>query len=317
MTEKEDQFQIVNNWTKIRGNHTFKVGVDLRYARNLRVPSDNNRTGILEFEQRRNLRSSRQRGWWKWICHMASGRRDNFKRYVSTSTNAKEFQKRTFFYGQDTWRVNKQPNPQSMASVGNCTFPESVNATGNGALLNLMMDICTLQGYGRFSTEHGLGHREEADVRSSHRLDLSNRVNEPYFAPDMAAASTSASSVRSSDTRVTQNLPVLANQAINNATSSSRSAFTLDTGPGGRCAGYRCPTNGLLPNPGTQVNSRARPNPLRFPEIDAWNFAVQRAITPSLSLTMAYVGNKGTYTLGDSQRKHHQPERGAINLPAT
>ncbi len=27
--------------------------------------------------------------------------------YVSVSTNAKEFQKRTFFYGQDTWRVNK------------------------------------------------------------------------------------------------------------------------------------------------------------------------------------------------------------------
>jgi hypothetical protein len=45
LTEKEDQFQIVNNWTKIIGNHSIKFGADLRYARNLRVPSDSNRTG--------------------------------------------------------------------------------------------------------------------------------------------------------------------------------------------------------------------------------------------------------------------------------
>ncbi len=29
----------------------------------------------------------------------------SLNRYVSTSTNAKEFQKRTFFYGQDTWQA--------------------------------------------------------------------------------------------------------------------------------------------------------------------------------------------------------------------
>ena len=44
--QREDQFQLVNNWTKLIGNHAVKVGADLRYARNLRVPSDNDRTGI-------------------------------------------------------------------------------------------------------------------------------------------------------------------------------------------------------------------------------------------------------------------------------
>ncbi len=33
----------------IKGNHTFKVGADLRYGRNLRVPSDNDRAGLLNF----------------------------------------------------------------------------------------------------------------------------------------------------------------------------------------------------------------------------------------------------------------------------
>ena len=49
LTEREDQGQIVNNWTLIRGNHAFKVGADLRYGRNLRVPSDNDRAGLLNF----------------------------------------------------------------------------------------------------------------------------------------------------------------------------------------------------------------------------------------------------------------------------
>ena len=32
LTEKEDQFQVVNNWTRIQGNHTIKFGADIRYA---------------------------------------------------------------------------------------------------------------------------------------------------------------------------------------------------------------------------------------------------------------------------------------------
>ncbi len=49
LTEREDQFQFVNNWTKTKGNHIIKFGADVRYARNLRIPSDNNRTGEYNF----------------------------------------------------------------------------------------------------------------------------------------------------------------------------------------------------------------------------------------------------------------------------
>ncbi len=65
------------------------------------------------------------------------------------------------------------------------------------------------------------------------------------------------------------------------------------------------------------MNSRARPNPLRFPEIDAWNLALQRALTPGITFTMAYVGNKGTYTLGDSSGNTTNPNEAAITLPAS
>src|SRR4030095_13927873 len=53
LDENEQQFQIVGNVTKLRGNHTMKFGIDVRRAFNLRVPSDRHRSGELNFENDR------------------------------------------------------------------------------------------------------------------------------------------------------------------------------------------------------------------------------------------------------------------------
>jgi Carboxypeptidase regulatory-like domain len=313
LTEKEDQFQIVNNWTKIWGNHSVKLGADLRYARNLRVPSDNNRTGILnanadETSFPSNPAGAGGLGFATWLL----GDVTQFKRYVSTSTNAKEFQTRTFFYGQDTWR----PSRKLTVNIGlrwELYFPEKVNADGNGALLNLNDGYLHVAGIG------GIDRNMDWEITKSQLF--APRVGFAYQPNEKTVIR--AGYGRSFDIGVfgsifghaaTQNLPVLANQAINNATFKT-SAFTLDVGPTAPTQ-VTVPSNGLLPNPGAQVNSRARPNPLKFPEIDAWNLALQRAITPSLTFTAAYVGNKGTYTLGDSSGNTINPNEAAINLPA-
>src|SRR5580704_12985301 len=100
LTEREDQYQIVNNWTKVLGNHSVKFGADLRYARNLRVPSDNNRTGILSFSNQPTSKPSNGSlnpalpVGGLGFATFALGDVTDFLRYVSTSTNAKEFQKR-------------------------------------------------------------------------------------------------------------------------------------------------------------------------------------------------------------------------------
>ena len=112
---------------------------------------------------------------------------------------------------------------------------------------------------------------------------------------------------------VTQNLPVLANQTVV-ASSRTTPAFDLNVGP----SAYVFPTvpsNGLLPNPGYSVDSKARPDPLQFPTLDAWNLSVERALTPTLSLTVAYVGNKGTHTLGDGDGNNTNPNEATIALP--
>jgi outer membrane receptor protein involved in Fe transport len=322
LTEKEDQFQIVNNWTKIHGNHTFKVGFDLRYARNLRVPSDNNRTGILaanadETSDPANSAGAGGLGFATWLL----GDVTTFKRYVSTSTNAKEFQKRTFFYGQDTWRVSKDLT-LNLGLRWELYFPESVNANGNGALLNLDDGYLHVAGIGQVPRD--MGWTIEKKNMFAPRLGMTYKLDETTVLR--------AGYGRSFDIgifgsifghTVTQNLPVLANQNINNATFKD-SAFKwsgnptgiLDLGPPAATPTV-VPSNGLLPNPGDQVNSRVRPNPLRFPQIDAWNLALQHALTPTLSITVAYVGNKGTYTLGDGSGNTINPNEAAINLPAS
>ena len=261
LTEKEDQFQVVNNWTKVWGNHTVKVGADLRYARNLRVPSDNNRTGILNFNagQTSNPSASTQGGL--GFATLLLGQVSSFQRYVSTSTNAKEFQKRTFFYGQDTWRATRNLT-LNIGLRWELYFPEKVNAEGNGSLMNLNDGYLHVAGIGGIDTNMGWGI--EKKNMFAPRVGLTYQLNDKTVIRAGYGRSFDIGVFGSIFGHVvTQNLPVLTNQSITSATTTSP-VFTLDVGPVAPTP-IAVPSNGLLPNPGALVNSRARPNPLRFP----------------------------------------------------
>jgi len=312
LTQKEDQFQIVNNWTKIWNTHSFKVGTDLRYARNLRVPSDNDRAGLIQFNAGPTSDPAGATQGGLGFATYLLGDATNFNRYVSTSTNAKEFQKRIFFYGQDTWRAT----PKLNVNIGlryELYFPESVNGKGNGSLLSLKDGYLHIAEYGGIGSNMGW---------STDKTGFAPRVGLAYQIDPKTVVR--AGYGRSFDIgifgsifghTVTQNLPVLTNQQINAATSTA-AAFTLDKGPAAPVP-VTIPSNGLLPNPGSEVNSRARPDPLRFPTIDAWNLAVQRALTPTLALTVAYVGNKGTHNLGDGSGNTTNPNEAGITVPGS
>jgi len=349
LTEKEDQFQIVNNWTKTIGNHAIKLGTDLRYGRNLRVPSDNDRTGVINFDNNptsnQNLTTAELAAGGSQggisFATMALGDVTSFNRYVSSSTNAKEFQKREFFYVQDTWRASNKLT-LNLGVRWELYFPESVNAPGNGALMDLKDGYLHVAGIGGIKSNMGWtfpwDKQFEPRLGAAYQLNPKTVIRAGYGRSfDIGVFGSVFGHV------VTQNLPVLANQSISNSTptgqafclGTSSTPTTTGTSPGciyandttssaqptsGGPIPYTPPTvpaDGLLPNPGSQVNSKARTFPMEFPTLDAWNATVQRALTPSLTLTVAYVGNKGTHTLSDGDGNNTNPNEAAITLPGS
>ena len=306
LTESEQQFQFVNNWTKIRGNHQIKFGGDIRYAMNLRIPSDNNRTGEYNFSPQAT--SNGGVGGLD-LASFLLGQVTSFARYVNnpdlpSANNAAERQKRWFFYGQDTWRATSKLTI-NFGLRWEIYFPETVNAKGNGGFAN----IEDLNGTGAIRVA-GFG-----DINASGNVDNQLKAFAPRFG--IAYQLTPKTVVRMGYGRsydigvfgsnfghtVTQNLPVLLKQNVDaTAVNPSASAnlvpvFLLDNGPIAPIF-PAVPTDGVIPfsTLGGQVGgTHIRPTKQVLPTVDAWNLTVQRQISSSISTEISYVGSKGTH----------------------
>ena len=133
LTEKMQQFQFINNWSFTKGNHTFKVGGDIRRLQNLRVPSDQHRAGQLTFTGDITLGPT---SGGLPVASYLLGEVNSFSRYVSSSLHAGERQTRTFTYAQDTWRLS----PRIAVNYGlrwEIYNPQTVTSARNGGWLQL------------------------------------------------------------------------------------------------------------------------------------------------------------------------------------
>ncbi len=290
LAELERQIQIVNNWTMLRGNHTIKVGADLRFARNLRVPSDSHRAGQLFFRDagtafvNPDLTTSGGTG----LASFLLGNVSDFGRFVSTVTDAEEQQRRWYFYGQDTWRWSRKLT-LNYGLRWELVFPESVKEAGTGSLLNLDTGQLFVGGVG--------------DINKHFNVDVSYKT----FAPRLGIAYqwTDKTVIRAGYGRsfdigvfgsifghaVTQNPPVLAFQQLDQE--DFRTVFTLNQGPPAPVF-PAVPSNGLIPLP-DGINARARSFRMRLPTLDAWNITAQHQLSSNTSFEVSYVGNKGTH----------------------
>lgn len=306
LTESEQQFQWVSNWTRTQGNHTIKFGADIRYAQNLRVPSDASRTGLLNFDS--GGTSNGGTGGLAMATFLL-GDVTSFQRFVSTSLNAAERQKRWFFYGQDSWRVT----PKFTMTYGlrwEIYFPESVNGKGNGGFANLDQGVIRVAGYGPIGLNGNINNTLKAfaprlsfayqfDAKTVMRIGYGRSFDIGVFGSNFGHV-------------VTQNLPVLAQQSLQdsnctqqptcglNTTNNRYPVFTLTQGPVPfsftGILGAISPA-GTLPlfGPDGTVAPRIRPTVQRLPTVDQWNATVQRQLTPTINVTVSYVGNKGTH----------------------
>lgn len=289
LTESEDQFQFVDNLSKTVGKHTFKMGADLRYAMNLRVPSDTHRAGQLTFNGGNvgNVATAGQNpSPGIGLAAFALGDVSSFGRYVSTSTNAAERQKRLFWYGQDEWR----PTAKLTLNIGlrwEMVFPETVNGPGNGATLNLKDGLMYVFGQGGVSS-HGIQNMSWKNFAPrfgvAYQLDPKTVIRGGFgIAYDLGVFGSTFGH------NVTQNPPVLANQNIQPSGGGFNDVFTLAQGPP-TLTPIVVSSNGTFPLP-ADVNPKARPATVTLPTVYQYNLTLQRQVTGKVAVTAAYVGN--------------------------
>jgi hypothetical protein len=313
LTESEQQFQFVNNWTRSQGNHSIKFGADIRYAENLRVPSDASRTGLLNFDS--GDTSNGGTGGLA-LATLLLGDVTSFQRFVSTSLNAAERQKRWFFYGQDSWRIS----PKFTMTYGlrwEIYFPESVNGKDHGGFANLSEGVIRVAGEGPIGLNGNINNTLKAfapRLSFAYQFDPKTVVRLGYGRGfDIGVFGSNFGHV------VTQNLPVLAQQSLSDSnlnplnTNNRSAVFTLSQGPnpfsfagilGAITPGGTLPLNG----PDGTVQPRVRPTVQRLPTIDQWNATIQRQITPTINLTVSYIGNKGTHVFAGTGPSYNNNE---------
>jgi hypothetical protein len=285
LAQDESQYQVVANYTKMLGSHTAKFGVDVRRAFNLRVPSDNHRSGEIDFEDERTQGPT---GGGMGLATFLLGDVSAYRRFVSSSTDARERQWRWFIYAQDTWRASSKWTFNYGIRLEDIV-PQSVNAAGNAGFFDLETGEMKVAGVGGV----GLNGDIKNKINIAPRLGITHQLNEKTVIRMGYGRSYDIGVFGSTfGHSVTQNLPVLARQTLN-APANYESIFNLSQGP-------PAPT---FPTPNAQgrfeapdgVNPSILPPEQRLPYVDAWNLTVQRQLGRDWSGEIAYVGNKGTH----------------------
>ncbi len=285
LKEDESQYQFVTNFTKSLGSHTAKFGVDVRRAFNLRVPSDNHRSGEIDFNAERTQGPS---GGGLGLATFLLGDVSGYRRYVSTSTDARERQWRWFVYAQDTWRASSRWTFNYGIRLEDIV-PQTINAAGNAGYFDVNTGEMRVVGVGGV----GLNGDIQNKINIAPRLGITHQLNEKTVIRMGYGRSYDIGVFGSTfGHSVTQNLPILARQTLN-APANFERIFNLAQGP-------PPPT---FPTPNAQgrfkapdgVNPTILPEQQRLPYVDAWNLTVQRQLGRDWSGEVAYVGNKGTH----------------------
>jgi hypothetical protein len=288
LTQTETQYQFIDNLSKTVGKHNFKFGADLRYAENLRVPSDSHRAGELTFDGHAVgdvAAAGEDASPGVGLADFLLGDVTTFNRYVSSSTNAQERQRRFLWYGQDEWR----PTPKWTITLGlrwEMIFPESVNGPGNGATLNLNNGLMYVFGEGGvplsgIQAENWRTYAPRAGI--AYQLNQKTVVRAGYgWGYDLGVFGSTFGH------NVTQNPPVLSQQSLNPA-GNYTDVFNLAQGPPAPAA-ITVSANGTFPLP-NGISPKVRPAYQTLPVVYLYNFSVQHQLTNKIAITGSYVGN--------------------------
>lgn len=294
--QNASQFQAVNNWSHLKGDHNIKFGADVRYGLNHIIGLDNNnvRSGNYHFAA---IRTGSDTSPGLGFATFLLGDATSFQRTQTQNTDAAERQKRIFSYVQDEWRVTNKLT-LTYGLRWEIYFPETVNGKGNGGLLDLDTGDIRIAGYGPYGTNLNVAKSWD---------NLAPRIGIAYQIAPNTVLRTGYGRVYgqgwSGNTYgevLTFSYPTQVSQNLNPITNAA-AVFNLAQGPPGFTF-PPIPADGNYPLP-DGVGVPTRPLWVRLPTLDAWNLAIQHEITPTMSLQVAYVGSHGIHNMFDSSNQ--------------
>jgi hypothetical protein len=313
------QYQVVNNWSHTMGNHNIKFGADYRYGKDWSVSVESNalRSGTYFANNSRTSGidakgvASPGLGFATFLL----GDVTQFWRTETANTNAQSRQTRFFTYAQDQWHAN-QKLTVNYGVRWEIYTPESVTAAGAGGLLNMDTGIVGITGVGQFNSAANVKnnlHMFAPRLGVSYQLEPKTVIRAGYglvFGQGWAGDSFGEDMTGSYPSQIQQNLVPSSSTygAVFNLTSTETLSTkqTVQAGP----PSYTFPTtpsNGayVLPD---GVYQNTRPSTVRLPSVNGWNLTIQRELTPTSSLQVAYVGSQAYHNMFESSPTYNANE---------
>jgi hypothetical protein len=289
LTEVEQEHEIVDTFNISKQNHTFKFGADIRHTSNLRVPSDSHRAGELTAAAGYTALGGTSGGL--GLATFLLGETTTFARYVSNVTDATAYLDRYHFFAQDSWHLT----PRLTVNYGlryELTLPEATGA-GKGGLFDVNTGLVNVFGEGGNSSR---GFQQTEYLNFAPRLALAYMLT-----PKTVVRAGYGWSYDTGDGGVFFNEANISYPAViqqsNTPVNASQGVFNVASGP----PVVPPPVlngQGEVPLP-AGVTGNTRPVHESLSVTYAYNAAIQREITKSLSVTAAYVGNSGRHVEND------------------
>jgi Carboxypeptidase regulatory-like domain len=290
----EANIDLVNTWTKIVGNHTFKWGVDLRRVRDdLLQDQTFGPRGVYTFSTNQTSVPGATTSFANDLASFLLDSPSQAGRDVNTYFPA--YRQWWFFaYGGDKWVVT----PKLTIDLGlRWEFYPPATPRFSGGFSNYDPANNTLVVAGVGSNPDNLG------IKTRYR----------YFAPraGIAYRMTDSTVIRGGfgisytpfpDNTYAYNFPVRANNAYNPVGNQYGPAVLADgVTPATFQAGFPAPvpvtipSNGIIPSTGTLNAQNYFVIPLNYlnPYVESWNLSIQQSLPYHFTLDAAYVGNHG------------------------
>lgn len=286
--ELEQTAEYATNWTKVTGSHTFEWGAELRPKVSLQR-IDKSLRGSFSFNQFPTASADVSGSSGIGFASFLLGQANNFSRGAYLRL-PQEYQDRYALYAQDLWRVNKK---LALTFGVRWEYYSPTYSSGTGGEVNFnpataQMEFAGLGGISKYAGVQpdykGFGPRLGIAYSVTPKTVFRIGYGRSYFINRYGA---------NFGTYCCQ-WPIGSNQSIV-APTNYTSIFSLEQGPpSASTINVVVPSNGLLPLPDGQT-VYSRPFNDATSSLDSWNVTLERQFSPSVTASIAYVGDVGRH----------------------